>query len=237
MHIKAVTLDATGTLFHSPRLYDIYAEVLGRHGVTTSPHEVRSLFPQVWQELDCRTKLGRDRFASHPQGPRGWWRRFLERLCEHLGSATPSPFAAAELFHRFGQADAWEVFPEIHPTLQTLQDLDVALAVVSNWDDRLVNLIEGLGLAPYFGVVVVSSRLGVAKPNPKIFHHTLGRLDVPACQALHVGDSQLEDVEGALAAGMAAMRIDRRRGAHDPAAFEDLSGLAGYLAAGGDRDA
>ena len=206
---RAITFDVTRTLIHSPRLIEIYREVLARHGIEAPAAEVRRLMPVVWQELDCRAEVGRDRFSAHPEGPRGWWRRFLERLCEHLGAPPPSPFAAAELYHRFGRAEAWEVYPEVPGTLTALSRLGLRLAVVSNWDERLPPLLDDLGLGRRFDAVVYSAAVGVEKPDPRIFLHALERLGVAAEESVHVGNSVREDVEGALAAGMEALHLVR----------------------------
>jgi putative hydrolase of the HAD superfamily len=206
---RAITFDVTRTLIHSPRLIEIYREVLSRHAIEAPAAEVRRLMPVVWQELDCRAEVGRDRFSAHPEGPRGWWRRFLERLCEHLGAPPPSPFAAAELYHRFGRAEAWEVYPEVAGTLAALGRLGLRLAVVSNWDERLPPLLDDLGLGRRFDAVVYSAAIGVEKPDPRIFLHALERLGVAPEDAVHVGDSVREDVEGALAAGMEALHLVR----------------------------
>jgi putative hydrolase of the HAD superfamily len=206
---RAITFDVTRTLIHSPRLVEIYAEVLGRHGVPAPAAEVARLMPVVWQELECRTELGRDRFAAHPGGARGWWRRFLDRLVEHLGAPPAGPFAAAELFHRFGEPEAWEVYPEVPGILDELAGMGLALAVVSNWDSRLPPLLDRLGLGERFAAIVVSSELGVEKPDPRIFLAALERLGVAPAEAVHVGDDPREDVEGALAAGMEALHLVR----------------------------
>lgn len=232
--LRAVTFDVTHTLIHCPRLGEIYAEVLGRHGVEAAPGEAGRLVRQVWQELACLADPGRDRFTSHPEGPAGWWKRFLERLCEHLG-APPSRFAAAELFHRFGQAESWEVYPDVPDALAGLRGLGLRLAVVSNWDTRLPGLLEGLGLARRFDAVVYSSQAGVEKPDPRIFHEALRRLEVGPAAALHVGDGRLEDVEGAIGAGLRALHLVRpgvRRGRRGETAGDlaDLSSLPVLLA-------
>ncbi len=120
--IRAVTFDVTGTLLHSPRLGELYAEVLSRHGIAVSPGEAGRLVRLVWQELACSADPGRDRFRSHPEGARGFWQRFLERLAEHLEAPVPSRFAAAELFHRFGTPEAWEVYPEVREVLTALRE-------------------------------------------------------------------------------------------------------------------
>src|SRR4051794_257174 len=207
--IEAVTFDVTHTLIHSPRLGEIYAEVLNRHGLEIDAEEARRLISVVWQELSCSADPGRDRFASHPEGERGWWSRFLERVCELKEAPPPSRFAAAELFHRFGTAAAWEVYPEVPEVLAALADQGVRLGVGSNWDHRLPAGLEELGLARFFGTVTYSQKVGLEKPDPRIFLQALAELEVEPAAALHVGDGPLEDVEGAVAAGMGALLLVR----------------------------
>jgi putative hydrolase of the HAD superfamily len=206
---RAVTFDATGTLFAVPRLAETYSEVLRRHGVEAPLGELRGLIPRVWQELACSADMSRDRFLAHPGGARGWWRRYLERLCEHLGQGPPSPFAAAELYARFGRGDAYRLYPDVLPTLSALERRGVPMAVVSNWDERLPGVLEDLGLAPFFQAVAYSADVGVEKPHPGIFEHALGALELQPEEVLHVGDRVREDVEGALALGMEAMLLVR----------------------------
>jgi putative hydrolase of the HAD superfamily len=222
--LRAVTLDATGTLIACPAMPDIYAEVLARHGVATTAASVRRAFPVVWKELDCLTPAGRDRFTSFPGGARGFWARLIARLCELLEIGEPGPFAAAELFHRFARPDAWMVFPDAVPALEAMRSMGLRLAVISNFDERLPDLLAGLDLARRVDLVVPSSSMGLAKPNPRLFRHVLERLDVEAAAALHVGDHPLEDVEGAQAAGMQAMLLERGDGA--PGAARDLLEVA-----------
>jgi putative hydrolase of the HAD superfamily len=223
--IAAVTFDATHTLIHSPRLGEIYAQVLARHGIEVAPERAGELVRTVWTEFACLADPGRDRFTSHPGGARGWWHRFLLRVAEHLDAPVPSRFAAAELYHRFGSAAAWEVYPEVRPTLAVLRGKGLRLAVVSNWDERLPLLLERLGLAGSFEAIVCSSEVGVEKPDRRIFRRALERLGVGPAAALHVGDHRLEDVEGAVAAGMYAVQLDRRSGGGGLADLTELPRL------------
>jgi len=226
--IRAVTFDVTHTLIHCPRLGEIYAEVLGRHGIEVSPAEAGRLVRVVWQELACVADPSRDRFTSHPEGPAGWWKRFLERLCEHLGAPPPSRFAAAELFARFARADAWEVYPEVPGMLAALRAKRLRLGIVSNWDTRLPDVLKRLRLGLFFDSVIYSSAVGAEKPDRRIFETALRSLGVSAGEALHVGDGRLEDVEGAQAVGMRALHLTRGRGAGD---LRDLSRLPEVVAA------
>lgn len=207
--VRAVTFDATGTLMHSPRLGQIYSDVLTRHGYAVEPERARRLCLTVWQEMSLAVRRGEDRFASHPDGAAGWWRAFLERFCALLEADPPSRFAAAELYDRFGRAAAWELYDDVVPTLQGLRRRGLELAVVANWDERLPRLIAELGIGRFFETVVTSQGAGVEKPHPLIFQTALGLLDLPPEAVLHVGDRPLEDVEGAQALGMPARLIAR----------------------------
>ena len=227
MPLCAVTLDVTHTLIECPRLGEIYAEVLARHGIEVDAAAVRRTIPVVWQELSCSAPLPFDRFESHPEGARGWWRRFIERACELLEAERPSRFAAAELFDRFASPESWRVFPEVPETLSALAARGLRLAVVSNWDRRLPLLLERLGLAARFEAIVVSSAVGREKPDPAIFRAALAALGVAPEEAVHVGDHPREDVEGALAVGMRALHLDRSGRGGDLA---DLAGLLPWLA-------
>ncbi len=214
---KVVTFDVTGTLIRSPRLGALYREVFRRHGLPVEPdeREVARTIARVWQELACRTDGSTDRFGSHPEGARGWWRRFGERVAEHLGVEPPSRFAAAELYDRFARPEAWEVYPDVVPALDALRARGVRIGVVSNWDERLPALLGGLGLAERLDAVVHSSEVGYEKPDPRIFLEALDRLGHGPAQgadpeeAVHVGDRLKEDVEGAANVGMRALLLDR----------------------------
>jgi len=226
--IQAVTFDVTHTLIHSPRLGEIYAEVLRRHGVDLEAEEAHRLILVVWQELSCAADPGRDRFATHPEGERGWWLRFLERMCELRGAPPPSRFAAAELFHRFGTAEAWEVYPEVPAALAALARQGLGLGVVSNWDHRLPGLLAELGIGRFFGSIAYSAKAGAEKPDRRIFLQALEELGVEPAAALHVGDGRLEDVEGAVAVGMKALHLTRNTGGGD---LRDLAALPGLVEA------
>jgi FMN phosphatase YigB (HAD superfamily) len=81
--------------------------------------------------------------------------------------------------------------------------------VVSNWDHSLHERLAETGLAPLVDAAVASAELGHAKPSPAIFEHALALAGAEAADAVHVGDSQREDVQGALAAGLRPVLVAR----------------------------
>ena len=157
LRVSAVSLDVTGTLIHSPRLAELYSEVLERHGVSIAPERLRELIPIVWQELSCRVEGDRDRFGQHPEGDRGWWDDYLKRLCEYEAVDHPGPFAAAELYERFARADAWVIYEDVGPALAELERRGVRMILTSNWYRRLPRLLDRLGQLEHFEVLVYSA--------------------------------------------------------------------------------
>lgn len=98
---------------------------------------------------------------------------------------------------------------------------------MSNWDSSLPPLLSALGLTPYFDGLLVSALFGASKPAPAIFEEAVRRAGVPAGEVLHVGDSLHDDYDGARAAGLAALLVDRHRRA--PAGVEAVSSLEEIL--------
>ena len=219
--IEAVTFDVTHTLLECPSLGEQYSTVLARHGIEVDPRDVETAIPLVWQELSASLEPSRDRFAAHPRGARGFWQRFVERTCALIGAERPSPFAAAELYDRFARAEAWRIADGAPAMLAELKRRGLKLAVISNWDERLPTLLDRLALAHFFDATIVSALVGVEKPHPRIFETALAALGVEPSRALHVGDSRIDDFEGAQAAGMRALLLSRR-GDGDLAEIRDL---------------
>ena len=81
----------------------------------------------------------------------------------------------------------------------------VPVGIISNSEGRLAELVEQLGYSALFPVIVDSGRLGIDKPDPRIFQHAASLLGVPLAEVVHVGDAFEADVKGALAAGARAI--------------------------------
>ena len=88
---------------------------------------------------------------------------------------------------------------------QELAAQSVPIAIISNSEGRLAELVAELGHSALFPWVVDSGRLGVDKPDARIFQHAAEQLGVPLAEVLHIGDAWEADVLGALAAGAQAV--------------------------------
>jgi len=229
LRYPVVLLDVGGTLI-GPRgsFGEVYAEVFSEFGVRCDSERFNTAVYATWDEMNRSIPAGTDRYAHFDDGEDGYWRRFAQRAVElATGELIGDRLAAAglkRLQQRFGSADAWHVFPDTLPALETLRRNGVRLAVVSNWDSRLPDVLKTLSLDGWFETVVVSHFEGVEKPNAAIFQRTLERMGVASADALHVGDSPELDGAGAAAASVDWIWVDRHNPANDKA-IPDLSRL------------
>lgn len=96
------------------------------------------------------------------------------------------------------------------PALLTALGARYHLGLITNgpsWSQR--PKIERFDLASYMHAIIVSEEVGVAKPDPQIFHIALNALAVAPDEALFVGDSPENDLWGAAQAGMPAIWVNR----------------------------
>jgi putative hydrolase of the HAD superfamily len=195
--IQAVTFDVGGTLIEPwPSVGHVYAAVAGEFGVKCHPEELTSGFVQAWR---ARGQFDYSQAA--------WFALVRETFGARARHLPPEFFP--RVYQRFVAREVWRVFDDVIPTLERLHARGIRLALVSNWDERLQPMLEGLGLSSYFEVVVSSHEAGAIKPDPEIFDMAARRLGVHPGRILHVGDSLREDFFGATSAGLAAVLIDR----------------------------
>jgi putative hydrolase of the HAD superfamily len=107
---------------------------------------------------------------------------------------------------------AWRAFDDVLPALAALAEArpSVALGVVTNGEGEPQRAkLAAIGLSERFRITVASGEEGVAKPNAEIFALACERLEVERDQAAHVGDRLDLDAEGAAAAGLSGIWLDR----------------------------
>ncbi len=193
--ILAVTFDAGGTLFAPhPSVGHVYAEVAARHGLTCDIEKLNAGFLRGWRE---RTAFDYSKPA--------WLSLVQSAFAPHLVSHV----LFEQIYHEFNEARHWHVFKDVHPALETLRANGIRMAILSNWDDRLPQLILKLGLGSFFEFVLYSGAIGHHKPSLEIFRSAQSRLGLDPSRILHVGDSIREDGEGARNAGWHSLVIQR----------------------------
>ena len=205
--IRAVLFDAGATLVHpDPPVEAVYAREFAADGARFSDEDLYRALSRAWRELQAAPATNR---YGGVRGEPEFWKTFLGRVRSFLDGGEVSAAAFARLAEHFRSPGAWRIYDDVVATLEELRRRDLKLAIVSNWDSYLPTLLAALDLDRFFPVVAVSAIEEVGKPDPEIFRRVCGRLGVGAAEALHVGDSPSEDYEGARAAGLSALLLDR----------------------------
>jgi putative hydrolase of the HAD superfamily len=222
--MSAVLLDALGTLvdFEDPAPL-LRAALAERHGVQVDEGQARAA---------VRAEIATYRREHGAAGDRAALAA-LRRRCAEVVRAALAPAADGVdldvLTETVVDAFRFTPYPEVTAVLDELHSRGHALAVVSNWDVSLHDVLERTGLRPYFGAVVVSAEIGSAKPDPEPFRRALAAVGARAEHALHAGDRLDEDVAGALAAGVTPVLVDRDGEATPPGGVAVVASLDGLL--------
>lgn len=127
-----------------------------------------------------------------------------ELLSRELGREVPVAAMMAAISFR--------AFADAPPALRELRTRGLRIVCVSNWDYALPEVLERVDLGALLDAVVTSAAVGARKPDPRVFEAALRAAGCDAAEALHVGDSAVEDVDGARTAGVRALLLDRGGG-------------------------
>jgi putative hydrolase of the HAD superfamily len=209
MAIRAIFFDAAGTLIKpARRVGETYAVLAQKYGVEPSAAEITERFRLCFHSAPPLAFPGTPATRIEDL-ERAWWKELVRRVFEPWDGFQRFDDYFAELFAYFAQPDAWVLYPEVAETLSVLERRGLVLSVISNFDSRLIGILEGLGAAHWFEHIFVSSRVGYAKPDRQIFQTALERHGLEAGDALHVGDSEEKDLLGANRAGLKGVLVER----------------------------
>ena len=212
---------------------------LAKPGPDLGPEGYRRLCRRFGLELDParyddarRTAI--ERLERHPEldHDEEVWVLFTEQIVRGMGGDSDRAYeCAVEMTRAWEHAANFDIFDDVLPTLQLLREHGVKIGLVSNTGRDLGAFVEHHGLD--VDAAVGSGAYGKTKPHPTIFRYALEQLDVAPEDAVMVGDSIEDDVEGARAVGMRAFLIDRE--GRFPDAEERLEDLRALPAALGLR--
>jgi len=210
---QVIFLDAVGTLFGiKGSVGKVYGEIAQKFGVEVTSEELDQAFYKSFKESDKMAFPG----VPHSEIPLRefeWWEAVAIQTFQEVGVFDRfADFASffSELYDHFATDEPWFIYPDVLPALSHWQELGISLGIVSNFDSRIYPVLEALNLAQFFSSVTISTEVGAAKPEPEIFYAGLEKHNCPIDAAWHIGDSYKEDYQGAKAAGLRAILLNRQ---------------------------
>jgi putative hydrolase of the HAD superfamily len=215
--IQVIFFDAAGTLFHvKGSVADIYLRYAEKYGVRRSPESlaaVSAAFTRAFHEAPPPVFAVSDP-KEIKRCERLWWFDIVHNVFYRVGMFEGFDDYFEEVFCAFDGPDHWVLYPETVAVLKELKGQGLELGIISNFDSRLFDVLRALGLAEFFDTVTISSLAHAAKPAPGIFQLALEKHAIDPDEAVHIGDSRRDDVEGARQAkvqGILISREDERR--------------------------
>lgn len=216
---QVVFFDAAQTLFHiNGSVAEIYLRYAVRHGFRETPASLAAItqaFSRAFKDASPPVFAPTEP-AALKQSERLWWFDIVHNVFYRVGMFEGFDEFFEEVFRVFEDPGTWKLYPETETVLRQLKAQGLELGIISNFDSRLFPVLRGLGIEQFFDTVTISSLSQAAKPAAKIFRCALEKHAVDAVDAVHVGDSLKEDVEGAAKAGLTSVLIDRELRVPDP---------------------
>jgi putative hydrolase of the HAD superfamily len=179
-----------------------YKEFINMFNIPSTPEE---MFQFLKAEIKEVLKTGHERWENLSNA----YTRAVEKFLKSKNiNVTPKHLETfRELYLKYHE-EFTEPFPDAVETLLKLKSLGFRLAIISNIDNEIIEpILRKLGIIDIFEAIVTSEELGFGKPNVKIFEETLKRLGISPKDAIFVGDSFANDVQGAKNVGMDAIHF------------------------------
>jgi len=177
---------------------DGYVRLGRRHGLELDPARYDEARRAAFMTLKRHPELDHDEEI---------WVLFTQRIIEAMGGTGDTYAAAVEMEDAWSHAQHFELYDDALPVLTALRAAGLKIGLLSNTARDLDEFVAHHLLT--VDAVLTSRAHGKTKPHETIFRHMLELLGVEPGDAVMVGDTLEDDVEGALAVGMRAVLVDR----------------------------
>jgi putative hydrolase of the HAD superfamily len=205
--VRAVFFDVDFTLIYPGPTFrgEGYQAFCARYGMAVDPSRFERAVASAAPLLDTDDpKYSDEIYIAYTRG-----------IIEHMGGEGPMVDACArEIYAEWAACQHFELYDDVPRVLAALAARGVRIGLISNSHRCLVSFQSHFELQGLITSAVSSSEHGFMKPHPSIFAAALQLVDVQPHEAMMVGDSVKQDVDGALAAGMRAVLVHRGEGRH-----------------------
>ena len=210
---KVIFFDAMGTLFDlNNSVGEIYRQHALKHGVVANADLLNQAFLESFKSAPPLAFWGGE-IAVIKEQEFLWWKNVVTatfaqiELLEKFSNFTDF---FTEVYQYFATIEPWKIFSDTIACLEHWRDRGVELGVISNFDTRLIEVLDILNLSEFFTSITISSVAGAAKPEKNIFQIALNKHQIIAQQAWHIGDSVVADYHGAKNVGINSFWLNRQ---------------------------
>lgn len=210
---KAIFFDVGDTLMTIPAARVIMQQFLASRSLHREEEQIGSLFTEAFRLFYYGKQLNPDEVCS-PESDRVFWMKLYSYILERLGAhdewtEDEVHRCCHELYDMFTKPEQYQLFDDVKSNLERLKQQGLRLGVISNFAPTLKEILANKGILSYFEPVIVSTEVGLEKPNPDIFRLALREAGLKAEEVLYVGDHDQNDIWAPQQAGIDAVKIKR----------------------------
>ncbi len=210
---KAVFFDAGDTLITIPAAHEIMVAYLREQDFHVEPVRLEGLLAQAIDHF-YTNKSDYTEAACTPESDRQFWITIYTFIMNHLEANSvwnedQIHRCCHEMYDVFVAAEHYSLFDDVTDCLEALSMQGLRLGVISNFAPTLRGILKQKGISHYFDPIIVSTEVGLEKPNPAIFALALQKSGLDAEDVLYIGDHVTNDVWAPQQIGIDAIRIIR----------------------------
>lgn len=238
---KAITFDVGYTIiFPAENVGVSYKKHLLVHGHDLCEKQLESSFFECWLQHVAESQ-GLIYGTTEEQAIFTWSNLLHKMIGTFPNHEIPHETVskvAQTIYDEFSTAKAWVIHPNWEKLFKTCKAKGWKVGLISNWDIRLAKLLDELKLSELVDFQIISAEHAIEKPNKKIFEIAARKADCHLSEIVHVGDTFIDDVVGAVESGAKAVwcnhrnqEIDSRLADYKEKAIlvDDLSELLQYF--------
>jgi putative hydrolase of the HAD superfamily len=214
-HIRAVFFDLYDTLigFDPPREV-IQGRAMGTQGLTSDKDGIDAgyaMADSLMAEQTAQAPLS----ALTAEAQSDFFARYEQLILRGAGHDVDLQTAGDVWRAVRRQEYGFALYPDVTPALDSLRADGYVIGVITNMSRPGEDVAETMGFRDSVDFTLSSMDVGASKPDPQMFRAALSRAGVDPIQAVHVGDQLETDIDGARAAGLNPVLIDRHSAATD----------------------
>jgi putative hydrolase of the HAD superfamily len=205
---KAVFFDVDFTLIHPGPMFqgEGYRAFCAKHGLVVDASAFDAAVRSASYILDEP-----DEALYVPQ----MFIDYTKHIIEGMGGSGPGVDATArDIYEAWTGCQHFVLYDDVPLALQELAARHIRVGLISNSHRSLEAFQRHFALDGLIDGAISSSEHGYMKPHPSIFEAALRLLDVRPGDALMVGDSLRQDVDGARRVGMRGVLVRRPDARH-----------------------
>lgn len=200
LKVKAIYFDLDNTLVDRRASIDRFAEVFVHHFERQLNQANAEVIAERIQQIDCGGYL------PSGSGYKKISQAIAGELYRWLDWVVPISETQLEAFWREQFPQCTVVMSGALETLTRLTERGFHLGIISNGSlDSREKTVAATPFSNFIQQLVSSGQFGQKKPHPEIFLSTLEAAGFKPSQCLYVGDHPVNDIQGALSAGLHAV--------------------------------